>query len=204
MHTVGLKGFSNLGRINQYFKQGFFPDNFDWKITDASELKTRIDKYLSYDRSVSINEYKIRKVPVPQIYNENLERYLAEQEYILICYSDGGLPGHLLAQQDSRCAGIIAHSATFVTKAVEQAHNTKTGRRHFPVLLINNTRDLTRYMPSWYGRTQQAYDFYRDKAYPVEYHTIPRNTWHGHEFDNAFGIMTNWCQRHFSYELPVK
>lgn len=189
MNIVGLKGFSKLGQINQYFTSGFFPDKWDWTIQDVTYIVQEYKRYL------------LRTKPTTE-------------DYILICYSDGGLPGHILAALDPLCKGIISHSATFAEGPVDDAFwtgkcaNTNIvrlqDRDKIPVLLIENLGDKTKWMPSWYGRTKQAYEYYTDNGYPTEYHTLPRTTWHGHEFNNAFGIMNAWAKNHFSIELPIK
>lgn len=117
------------------------------------------------------------------------------EPYILICYSDGGTVGHPLAFRDPRCVGLIAHSASFQPRHI-QITTPK------PVLLLCNTWDLTGmglvtdYACYWY-RTHEA-------DIDADYFKLPRQSWHGHDFHNAFGVMNEWSMRHFDFRLPLK
>ena len=199
MNILGLKGFSNLGKIDQYFTSGCFPDKWDWTLDDVLYVVNIYNIYITRQNP----GYRLS----PAIGRTSNDKY------ILICYSDGGLIGHILGLLDPRCKGIIAHSATFPQKHVERAWKTQEHRDFFfhpsaqqkkPILIIQNGGELTKYLPSWYGRPKQAIDWYLDQGFPLEDHNLPKNTWHGHEFDNAFGIMASWAKRHFSMELPIR
>jgi predicted esterase len=177
MNIVGLKGFSRFGVINQYFTEGYFPDKANWN-TSERDVDYVMDGYTDYI------------IPRPRTQSIN---------YIAICYSDGGCVGHQLPAYDPNCVGVIAHSATFPERQMRRLNSTKC-----PILLLHNSGDLTRYMPSWHGRAPEAFEFYINAGNEVELHELPSKSWHGHDFDNAFGIMTSWALRNFDYKLPIK
>lgn len=201
MQLLGLKGFSSFGRIKQYFTSGCFPQKWDWRPND---LRFVHDEYTKYLKTLSVKEL----VPL----SDGLPTVEVNSDYILVCYSDGGLLGHIIAATDSRCKGLIAHSATFdeqrLTSMLLNVLYADLELKRYsqsmkPILLIENNNDLTRWLPSRYGRTKQALDFYDDLSYPLEYHRLPGETWHGHDF-TGLSIMKSWCQRMFNYNLPVK
>jgi len=183
MNILGLKGFSRYGNIDQYFNVGCFPQKNNWRPTleDANFIFMEYTQYvLSYDKKST--------------------------QYIAICFSDGGSVGHLLPLLDPDCVGLIAHSATFPKrKVMEIAKSDYSLARSVPILLIENNNDLTKWLPSWYGKTKDAFvHYYKQSNANLEYHILPGNSWHGHDFDNAFGIMHGWCKHNFDFKLPVK
>ena len=115
-----------------------------------------------------------------------------DEPFICICFSDGGTIGHTITHTEQRCKGLIAHSATrYVSPPL----------RNIPILLLSTEWDIT-----GMGLATQATRNYYHKHHlsNIDYYQLPRNKWHGHEFNNAFGVMSHWAKQWFNYELPLK
>lgn len=117
------------------------------------------------------------------------------EPYVGIGFSDGATLMHEVAQLDERCAGFIAHSGMF------RLPWTTGFRRSVPCLLLRTERDLT---PT-YKATKRAYEFYKCYATNVSnaFITIPKTTWHGHEFANGLPFADLWTRLNFNFPLPL-
>lgn len=166
MKLLGLKGFTSWGRIDSFFTEGCFPTKFNWTGRDVSF--------------------------VHQAYAEQY----GDEEYIAICYSDGGTVGHRIFLADRKCLGLIAVGSLF-PKGLESYLPINS---HKHVLLIANEGDRT-----GMGRhTQRAHDFYYLHKLPVELVKTQSMSWHKHDFAPSIPVMQAWTRRKFGYELPIK
>ena len=114
-----------------------------------------------------------------------------KKSYIMICFSDGGTIAHEIANNDTNCIGLIAHSATF---------NPPRFISKIPVLLLSTKRDLTGM--GW--DTDRAEAWYKSRGQDVTKIILPRTTWHGHEFANGLRHMNDWALDNFGKALPIE
>ena len=114
----------------------------------------------------------------------------SRDNFVLVCFSDGGTIAHDIAASVGKCIGLIAHSATF---------NPPHFVPRIPVLLLSTEWDLTRM--SW--ETDRAEAWYQSVGVAVTRHRLPRTTWHGHEFSNGLLQMNAWSLEHFGKALPL-
>jgi len=83
MKLLGIKGFSPLGRIDQFFSEGCFPTKFNWTARSVDFV---------------LAEYY---------------RQYGNEKYLAVCYSDGGTVGHRIFLADRNCVGLIASGSLF-------------------------------------------------------------------------------------------
>lgn len=120
-------------------------------------------------------------------------KQMPKEPYILTGFSAGATLCHQIGATDFNCKGIMVHSGAYF----EPTHK----RLNLPILLLTTQGDI---FPTDRD-TQDMFDFYRNTGYSnVSYVTLPKTTWHGHEYRNGLGAMYNWCQNTHHYTLPIK
>lgn len=168
MDLVGLNGFSQLGKIGHHFTDGYFPFKFNWTRRDVNRVIT------------GYRDYRLNP-----------------ESYVAVCFSDGGTVGFPLAMTDWRCRGLIAHSASFYPKDMDQFFEL----RDIPILLLFTDGDIFKMDQVMV----KAYEYLRDRGLKnVFIASAAPMTWHHHEFKNGIPWMVDFCQTQFNYSLPVK
>ena len=111
-----------------------------------------------------------------------------DEPFILIAHSDGGTVAHKIAATQHNCIGLACHSAVFI-KPPQQ--------RTLPVLLTSCRLDLT----GMGVCTTRAYNYYQKYNQQTIQASLPRKSWHGHDFEPCLPFLVEWCKGYFKYDL---
>ena len=118
---------------------------------------------------------------------------MPKEPYVLTGFSAGATLCHQIAPRDYNCKGIIVHSGQFREPPIV--------RRNLPILLLRTMDDMF----NVYEETGNAYDWYGNNGFTLlSMYTLPRTTWHGHQYSNGLDTMRIWCSSLLNYNLPLK